>query len=285
MQKNEYTCEVITPLVTYGAKRGFLELRASAIKGLMRFWWRALHGHLPLDDFRNKEGELFGASGATKSPLTIRVQQIFPKVKGETYLLPHKREIKRESYACKQSFRVVLQAKKNIEIYDLLFKLFVLLGGIGMRSRRGFGSVTIRQINGMPYDLPKNLSEIARMLQEFYKALGETPPEIVQKNSAICFPFFKDRRFPYIKKIEIGNSTMEAERLLYIIGESSSKNNCRHTGFAEGKKRFASPIIVSAIEDRNGKLRPIVTTLNSVPPINLKGEQDKSPSFKGDILK
>jgi hypothetical protein len=78
---------------------------------------------------------------------------------------------------------------------------------------------------------------------------------------------------------------MDAERLLRMIGESSSKNNSRHTGFAEGKQRFASPIIVSAIEDRNGKLRPIITTLNSVPPINLKGEQDKSPSFKGDILK
>ncbi|ATO38850.1 type III-B CRISPR module RAMP protein Cmr1 [Geobacillus thermodenitrificans] len=62
MLQNEYTCEIITPLVAKGADKRMLELRASALKGLMRFWWRTLHGHLSLEKLRKREGELFGES-------------------------------------------------------------------------------------------------------------------------------------------------------------------------------------------------------------------------------
>ncbi len=36
------------------------ELRAPSIKGALRFWWRAMNGHLSLEELRKQESDLFG---------------------------------------------------------------------------------------------------------------------------------------------------------------------------------------------------------------------------------
>lgn len=288
MLQNEYTCEIITPLVAKGADKSILELRASALKGVMRFWWRALHGHLSFEELRKREGELFGESGMSQSPLTVRVWSIFPS--GETYLLPHKKQVRTRSYKCGQSFKVVLKARKHLELYDRLFKIVVLLGGWGMRSRRGFGSITIRKINGNPYALPSDLLGIKCLLDDFYDKSGIARPMIDVRESAIVVSSNRDNRFPYIKMIEVGDVWTNADSLLQRIAQSASDHNHEHKRIAKSGRRFASPIVVSVIEDhscqvnRSGRLRPIITTLNSVPPFSLKGEVDQFQAFKEAIL-
>ncbi|HHG85214.1 MAG TPA: type III-B CRISPR module RAMP protein Cmr1, partial [Bacteroidetes bacterium] len=59
----EFECKIITPMFAGTALPGECELRPPAIKGALRFWWRALHGHLPIKDLREKEREIFGGVG------------------------------------------------------------------------------------------------------------------------------------------------------------------------------------------------------------------------------
>ncbi|KYD26549.1 type III-B CRISPR module RAMP protein Cmr1 [Parageobacillus toebii] len=299
-------CEVITPMVTFGAEKSRLEIRATSIKGIMRYWWRALNGHLPIENLKKKEGELFGESGTKKSPLTIRTFQS-PLIKIEkTKLLPHKPpgrgSVVKGCFPPKYQFKVIFRARENIELYDSLFKITLLLGGIGTRSRRGFGSVTIRKVDNRTNSLPTDVVGIERLLRKFYEEQHVDPPEIMVKDSTITISFSGNNNFPYIQKIEIGKQYDNAGELLYRIAESSIHNI--YTGFSglyriaekshnhirrnkEIKLRFASPIVVSAIEDEDQKLRPIITSLKTVvpPEIDLKREKDMSGKFKEDILK
>src|SRR5262245_14457005 len=90
------TCEIITPLFPASAIPGDCELRPAAIKGALRFWWRALNAHMDEDTMRLKEAQLFGAPdekiGRSRVRLTISdaPQAILPSFngKGRTYNVP-----------------------------------------------------------------------------------------------------------------------------------------------------------------------------------------------------
>jgi len=86
MNSITFTCEVVTPMFLAGADGTKSELRSPSIKGAMRFWWRAMHGHLPIDDkkdgdrniiqkgLRTQEAEIFGGGGddARRSGVIIK---------------------------------------------------------------------------------------------------------------------------------------------------------------------------------------------------------------------
>ncbi len=81
MQSITFTCEVITPMFLAGADGTTPELRPASIKGALRFWWRAMNGHLvgengDLTTLKNREAEIFGGSGKGqgRSKVVIRVQ-------------------------------------------------------------------------------------------------------------------------------------------------------------------------------------------------------------------
>jgi CRISPR-associated protein Cmr1 len=78
-----FTCEVLTPLFLNGADGRTPELRAPSIKGALRFWWRALHGHLPLKahsglttDLKSLETQIFGGSGDQVQRSKVLVQVV-----------------------------------------------------------------------------------------------------------------------------------------------------------------------------------------------------------------
>ncbi|OPX29474.1 MAG: type III-B CRISPR module RAMP protein Cmr1 [Candidatus Omnitrophica bacterium 4484_171] len=51
MKTITFECETITPMFLAGADGRTPELRPPSIKGAMRFWWRAMNGHLPLVNY------------------------------------------------------------------------------------------------------------------------------------------------------------------------------------------------------------------------------------------
>jgi CRISPR-associated protein Cmr1 len=71
-----FECETITPMFLGGADGRTPELRPPSIKGAMRFWWRAMNGHLPLEDLKKKEARIFGGSGEKegRSRIVLRVK-------------------------------------------------------------------------------------------------------------------------------------------------------------------------------------------------------------------
>lgn len=83
--KKEYKFDILTNLFATGADSTSAEIRASAIRGELRWWFRVLGGFA--DDTRSvseQETEIFGGvhGGAVKSNITLRVM-VNPTTKGQ----------------------------------------------------------------------------------------------------------------------------------------------------------------------------------------------------------
>jgi len=172
-----FEIETITPMFLAGADQGKAELRAASIKGLHRFWWRTLQAESDIDELRKKEAKIFGSSdeGTCGSSFSIRVvpdgnlkptKDKFPKQnisvtsKGRTfpvnileYLAYGTLEYKkgegniflREYIPCGTKFRLHLHFFDNQWKDEILKAMYVfsLFGGLGSRSRNGFGSFNV----------------------------------------------------------------------------------------------------------------------------------------------
>ncbi len=66
--------KTITPLFMYGATDQRAEIRAASIKGVMRWWWRAVKAYDDMERLFKEESEIFGFadSGASKVRLEVR---------------------------------------------------------------------------------------------------------------------------------------------------------------------------------------------------------------------
>jgi CRISPR-associated protein Cmr1 len=250
------------------------ELRPPGIKASLRFWWRALNGHLLLSDLRQQEGEIFGNTKG-RSKVIIRVEET-----EESYvnipLLAHRsgkdeRETKRmqtwsDAIAKNISFRIRIDCKANQrEMIKNLFILSCTLGGLGKRSRRGFGSVAVIavEINGekdTDFKMPDTIDEIYKLLP---KAYFENAKNTIYSN------FERNEPYPYLISIEIGEKGFSSEReLLERIGSSSSKSKRENNdswdyrnSLGHTSKRMASPFYVSVVCVGN-TFYPIFTSLN-----------------------
>jgi CRISPR-associated protein Cmr1 len=297
MQSITFECEVITPMFLAGADGSTPELRPPSIKGALRFWWRALNGHLPLSDLKKMEGEIFGDT-EKRSSIVIKPCIIKNIEEVQISNTPHHnrnyyhkdnnncnfgnngnscfKSKKRKARLYKFELDIIFNPTKITEILvKALITNTFLLGGIGKRSRRGFGSVSISQIkinNGEweEYLMPSNLNEINQLLDDNFKLDNA---KITSQNFSCDYPS--------IKEIQIGKLYENYQSLLEDIGlQSHNFNGYKdyHLGFAKkipnpnnkkekNKKemiRMASPIYVSVFKDNEDKFYPIITTLNTV---------------------
>lgn len=152
----------------YGATKE-PEIRASSIKGLLRYWWRMFHydGNVEsLKDLKEKEEKIFGSTNG-RSPVQIRVKKIiqkfarnneFPqknieKKDGLNYLFYFmkagqnvKKSYIKEGGKFEIEFRYKEEeiAKEYLEALNWLQKF----GGMGSRNRRGAGNFKILDISG-----------------------------------------------------------------------------------------------------------------------------------------
>jgi CRISPR-associated protein Cmr1 len=159
----------------YGADGKTPELRPASIKGVMRFWWRAINGDSDIERLKEAENRIFGST-KNRSLVTIRVNP--PKIKDENIIKIGK--ISKMSYLWypfylngaenKKSCIVNLKFKVILSSYDknalkeasYSFILLSLFGGLGSRSRRGGGSFFIDKIDKEEYNklLPKNSNRL-----------------------------------------------------------------------------------------------------------------------------
>ncbi len=170
MEKLVFECETITPMFLGGAD-GNAELRPPSIKAALRFWWRALHGGLPFDQLKRQEAEIFGGSGDNegKSKFSIRIMtdkvpNSSKDIKSKLWDTQNKKLktdsegigyflypflIKDREYYINQKFTIVFASfDKNILIeISKVFSLFIWLGSLGSRSRRGCGNITVNSYN------------------------------------------------------------------------------------------------------------------------------------------
>lgn len=171
----ELKLTTVTPLFLGGAEQQRPELRPASVRGALRFWLRAgLGGSVGdenLKDLHSLEAEVFGETERGSSVQVCLSQPAF-QLRQEP-LLPHRNDNTAGSTNAVPvgvEFNLTLAlkpcaAQKHLEIATWSALLWLTLGGLGRRSRRGAGSVRLIEVvsapDGLPTDLKSCLSEAA----------------------------------------------------------------------------------------------------------------------------
>ena len=300
--------EIVTPMFLHGSNRKELELRPPPFKALLRYWWRASQAETDINLLRDKESDLFGHTGR-KSPLLIRIPGTQAPRKGDYQPLPHhtgkrscpncedrrpnqtcKKGDKNKAYTAGERFTMKLSAE-NLDFYKKFLKLGFLLGGIGNRARRGFGSIRILN-NCWDFKDITDLREYTRKTFNDVASKGsfqEKTERIEAKNGSkltthIVESTLTSTRYPVIWRIYFGsqskNVAKNVDSLLKTIGQATHDHDNDALGYARGSKRMASPIHVT-INKVDGGFFPVITQIYT----NNTSQQRKQEAFIYDIIK
>ncbi len=294
MNQIQLNCTLITPLFMSGADGNTPELRAPSIKGALRYWWRAINGHLPLEDKKDSksvviekglrmiEGDIFGDTSQRSKIIIQGIDIIDNYTIVKEAKVPHK-PFKNDAFdkGLKFNIRFALMDSKNFnksQLESLIFLTFTL-GGLGNRSRRGFGSV---KIEGYKQDSMDTIFNHLQNINPHFNKITEGGMTRIESD------FKRANPYPFIKMIEIGRPKSNLIQKIADTTHDLKKREGRiyeaSLGFA-ARERFASPIYVSTVSVING-IAPIITTLNTVPPNTLSRDVSLplQKEFKRNIL-
>ena len=306
IQTIKFKCETITPMFLAGADGKTPELRPPSIKGALRFWWRALNANLVQKEnytkLKQQESELFGGTDSGgRSKVIISVDNQTTKTT-TAHPTPHKeRPFPKPAFAVGSKFEMTVNVIENrvmtAEQVKNLFIIVSLLGGIGNRSRRGFGSFKITEINDVKFEQPNDEDSIERLIN----TINSTYPFV---NNTANYPFVKSIEIGRVDDditLKIGQATSNIHSSDFKLALEISKEkgdtykdkkgnlkpNRKYLKYppslGDANPRFSSPIYVSVIEKSDGKLYPIITTLNAIPS---RGTVDMTiqQTFKSKLL-
>lgn len=198
----EATYCVTTPLFLGGAdNRTKAEVRPPSLKGLLRFWFRAITWPQlgSMEEVWKKEQSLFGSTkGQGKFLISIIARKGLDEVAngekwkrhGLAYLgygAVDRGKTVRPYLKQGGHFTVALTLKKGISDKEFVFlvkslKALGLFGGAGARSRKGFGSLSLvsLEVDGKKeWATPATIKELQENIKDFLTSLGlkKTPVE------------------------------------------------------------------------------------------------------------
>jgi CRISPR-associated protein Cmr1 len=161
MGKITFECETVTPMFMYGADGKTPELRPASIKGLMRFWWRAVNGDSDIEKLKKAEGEIFGST-EKKSSVIIRlsnkkeieksysdlINEIsnYKGIKYNFYPIFMEKEKDKKNYFKSITFDLIVFSNDKKALEEAVNSIIMLnfFGALGSRSRRGAGAIKIK---------------------------------------------------------------------------------------------------------------------------------------------
>lgn len=215
-KKITFDVETITPMFLSGADQGKAELRAASIKGLLRFWWRALQAETDLEKLRNRESQIFGAPdekiGGSSFAIRITYDKALFEQKIKKGNLPNypvevmsQGQVRRLnileylSYGAfknreggfreyvqeKFPFSLHIQFTDEKHINDILATIYVfnLFGCVGARSRNGFGSFHI-------YNRDEAFVDIKDILSTSNPYEVQNLKKLIRNNGITSYPAF-----------------------------------------------------------------------------------------------
>lgn len=181
---------VVTPLFCAGADPGHAELRLPSFKGMLRFWWRALSWSRcggDLEQIKRKEDAIFGSTGSGQSLVLMRLvpPSGLAEIKPPTVLKSSSNRVvgegarylgfgvmeafasRQRSTQAGQLIRACLRAPVEFtvqirtrdldqESLDSLTSALIAvgtLGGMGAKSRKGYGSLVLRSLRSNCADM------------------------------------------------------------------------------------------------------------------------------------
>lgn len=191
---------VTTPMFCGGASGKNAELRLPSFKGVLRYWWRALawskyDGDLAV--INQEESELFGSAGGGQSRVSMRLEsQTTPEIRGvdEELQVPRMNQggagvrylgygvmahTGRLTRACLDggfNFTVLMRlaegvSRDQLALLENAVMCVGVFGGLGAKSRKGYGSVTIRSLTtgGETRTIPKSMAELGQTITDLHR--------------------------------------------------------------------------------------------------------------------
>jgi CRISPR-associated protein Cmr1 len=206
MQKGIFEVRTLTPLFLSGADQSAAELRTPPLRGVLRYWQRALVGGMVGTDtqglaiVQQAESNLFGTTDKS-SAIAIKLAHSSPpshafndrisvrqgaqwQTTGTGYLLwsmaqsgrADRENFKpaRQYFPPGTTFQVTLATRngneKQLQQAIALLWLLTHLGGLGSRSRRCAGSLVAHPItpisSNLPFDLPTQALDLKYQLEQ-----------------------------------------------------------------------------------------------------------------------
>jgi CRISPR-associated protein Cmr1 len=220
MEKLAVTLKTVTPLFLGGAEPNeSAELRAPSIKGAMRFWYRAID-----PDYRENEPKIFGSTDEGEGSFLLKVtsQNLLHGNYGDSrwdrtktsYLGfgPINRGRTTRPYIKSGSefsieiiFKPKIQKDVLLKVEKSLWALF-MFGGLGARSRKGFGSLMVIEINPTSLNLPWKFNDF-QSLKETIKQFWGSIPKTSGLQEHTCWSL--DARCVVVDKETNGESALE----------------------------------------------------------------------------
>lgn len=279
-----FRAETITPLVIAGAENRSPDvldegLRPPSLRGVMRWWFRAMMGgivgaHGDYKTLRDLEGAVFGVTDQGSS-VRIRTYPLNSVKPDKAYLCMNDQrskksgapkdydKIQKPSIAPNGQVIIQLEGQSRAEANLALCSLWLtaMLGGVGNRSRRGFGSLalspkdddTVKAMHPLSLDFSypdMPLSEIATRLADRLKQthgyFKSYAPSIGSPSPA-KFPVLSQTQAKlWLIKPQAGfwTSWQEAMNNLRDNIYRPCKRHLGLTAIGSANPRFASPLIV-----------------------------------------
>lgn len=259
----------VSPLFLGGANpRGQPELRSASVRGQLRYWLRAMLGTRLSDPNKvwDYESDVFGSTDAG-SALSIRLHH--GSLSTASYpLMPHKhdRPASQEAISPEQNFELELATRPGIPIPAYGFvalELWLLLGGLGKRSRRMFGAL---QPDGHLWAeaTPRNPDELMSLIANTMSKFGKNPKKLLKVHKKTpAFPTLN----PAHSRIVVGtlgyDSAIDANVDLFhnLLRTAKYRQDEHMFGYARGGRR-ASPLIAQ-VRRIGDKLYPVLTVMRS----------------------
>lgn len=297
------------------------ELRAPSIKGAMRFWWRAVNGHLELEStlrkgsknkeintgLRDQEALIFGGAGSKagvgRSSFAIQVEEQDIQIRKKE-LVPQK-GFPVDCILPGSTFKIRLTLQKQADgafsvkapVYGreeqifgrdkliALFQLTSLLGGLGRRVRRGMGSFEVTAAQSS--EEGKEVGLESTDLEGIHTLLTRFSRHFsLDKGRGVVQNTYSGRmeKYPWIRQVQIGSSQNQLLQKISKAAHELKKNAGRRYEPSLGhanRGRFASPVYVSALPGN----KAIITTLNTIPDRDISSiDLNLQSEFKNRIL-
>ncbi len=192
MKTIEAKFKIVTPMFLHGADQTKAELRVPSIKGMLRFWWRAINYNDNINKVWENDTCIFGSLdqkvGQSRVLIHLIENKTSPKVAERWnpndwksyigYGLTNKKAKDLESEKTEYlepggefRIRVDINERPDKDIYKgavNTLKVFGLLGGLGSRSRKGWGSMSLVELKAddATFEVPPNPESYTKELKK-----------------------------------------------------------------------------------------------------------------------
>lgn len=281
--------KLITPMFGGGYETRNVDsvtpIRAAAIRGHLRFWWRALHGGQfgSAEELFRREAELWGSA---EKPGSILLQTQMTSF-GNSKPRPDPRQGPREGFSLspfqkpekEKEGKPEASAQENVRFQLVVWfpsifedevrntlRAWISLGGVGARTRRRCGALTVEDTHGkwLP---PKQDSDRQKW---FRNLLTPTESSLTTLLAGGSLVWGNPDRDPKRIWSELGRFWAAFRKGHVGTHKYSPMTGSTGTIEAGVSGRMASPVILKPMALADGTLCPLVAVLHAPKPERIK---------------